>query len=479
MRALGTKDSFRCPSAGLPLTAFEEHMLLDDRPSHPMVIVARFDFVDDSPPASLAAAFHTTLLQEPLLTARVKHGRLGRPCWFPTAMPELKQSRVAHGPAENVQWTGPLPRLDPAAGPVIHAEVIEHSAGWSILLAVHHAACDGLGLIGFVERWLLAADRKAARRPREALEVMAALASRGRVAASWNQFVRMLPRLGKGLEGVGQFVSRDVIRLDPLRAAPPADGGPAGIASATWLPCIHSATLHADAVHAIDQFAKAERVMVNDLLVAAMIAAIGDNVDTPASPVDAQAWVRIGIPMSLRTKSDVALPAANRVSMIFLDRRPGDRHDRGQLIRSVRDEMELIRSHALGHIFPLSLEVGRLLPGGLRRTTNSPKPQCTAVLSNLGRCFQRSPLADGQGRIRIGTGRLADWWIVPPVRPGTALAAATHETAGRRTITFQFDSDQISTAAAAAWPARMVEQLGIHPASAMAGTLQQERAGAS
>ncbi|MEI8228791.1 MAG: hypothetical protein WCH77_11090 [Planctomycetota bacterium] len=480
MLVQGTKDSFRCPSAGLPLTAFEEHMLLDDRPSHPMVIVARFDFVDDAPPATLAEAFHTTLLQEPLLTARVNRGRMGRPRWLPGAIPQLKESRVEHGLAGNAQWTGPLPRLDPESGRVIHAEAIQHSAGWSILLAVHHAACDGLGLVGFVERWLLAADGKSARRPRQVSDVMAALASRGRVAASWNQFIRMLPGLAKGLEGVGQFVSRDVIRIDPLRAElPTVGGGTARGGADTWLPCIHSATLQADEVHALDQLAKAERVMVNDLLVAALMAAIGDHADACAAVVDPKAWIRIGIPMSLRTKSDFALPAANRVSMIFLDRLPGDRHDRGQLIRSVRDEMELIRSHALGHIFPLSLEAGRLLPGGLRRTPDSPKPQCTAVLSNLGRCFQRSPLADEQGCIRIGHGRLADWWIVPPIRPGTALAVATHETAGRRTVTFQFDSERICAAAAVAWPARMLDQVGIFSATATAGTLQQEQAGAS
>ncbi|MEI7780995.1 MAG: hypothetical protein WCJ18_03610, partial [Planctomycetota bacterium] len=322
-------------------------------------------------------------------------------------------------------------------------------------------------------------DGKAARHPREAADVMAALASRGRVAASWNQFARMLPGLTKGLEGVGQFVSRDVIRLDPRHAEPTAGGGTARGAAAAWLPCIHSATLNADEVQAIDQFARAERVTVNDLLVAAMMAAIGEHVDVPASASSADAWIRIGIPMSLRTKSDVALPAANRVSMVFLDRRPDDRHDRGRLIRSVRDEMEIIRSHSLGHIFPLTLEAGRMLPGGLRRTTESPKPQCTAVLSNLGRCFQRSPLADGQGRIRIGNGRLAGWWIVPPVRPGTTLAAATHETAGRRTITFQFEPDRICAAAAAAWPARMLDQLGVLSATAPAVTLPKEQAGAS
>jgi hypothetical protein len=106
--------------------------------------------------------------------------------------------------------------------------------------------------------------------------------------------------------------------------------------------------------------------------------------------------------------------------------------------------MELIRTHALGHIMPMSLELGRLMPGGLRRAANRPAPQATAVLSNLGRCFHRSPLVDESGTLRVGDSALESWWIAPPVRPGTALAVATHETGGRRIVAAHVDSACLS-----------------------------------
>ena len=260
------------------------------------------------------------------------------------------------------------------------------------------------------------------------------------------------------LEGVQQYVARSVIRLDRPEAAPAAQPASTRLEAGPWEPRIVSAVLEPEDLRGLERRARAEGAMVNDLLIAAMITAVAQGVEDRGQGQD-DPWIRIGVPMSLRTKSDHVLPAANRVSMVFIDRQPAASTDHEDLVAGIHDEMELIRSHALGHIFPLSLEVGRLLPGGLRRTTESPKAQSTAVLSNLGRCFHRSPLADGDDCIRIGDSQLDGWWMVPPVRPGTAFALATHETSGRRTLALQADPAAASEADAAALLERMVVAL--------------------
>jgi hypothetical protein len=416
-------------------------MLRDDRPSHPMTIITRFDFTDTSPPSNLEEAFHKTLGSEPLLTAQVVTRRWRRPCWIEASKPHLQWSHTPRIAANMIEWTGSPPRLDPFTGKVLHAEVIEHDAGWSILLAVHHAACDGLGIVGFLERWLLAVEGKRGRWRRQPDATMAALANRDRVASSWTEFIRMLPKLAKGLEGVGDFVRHDVMELSDAASTPVPNTAATPLAS--WQPFVLAATVNEDVVAGLENTAKANSVSVNDLLATAFLVTIGAH----CQPNETH-WIRVGIPVSLRTKNDHALPAANRVSMVFLDRQPDDRHDRIRLTTSVRDQMEIIRSHALGHIFPLSLGVARLLPGGLARTVKRPKPQCTAVLSNVGRCFRHSPLADVDGVIRVGGGRLTGWWGVPPIRPGTALSMGTHETGGRRTIAFHVDRQRFSSEAA-------------------------------
>jgi hypothetical protein len=454
-----TPPMIHLPPAGLPLTAFEEHMLIDDRASHPMVIVARFDFQGEPPIARLEAALADVLWREPLLRARVERRPGRRPRWVPGPTPVLRQTGGGQtgvgssgvGQASGAAIRMSLPRLDPWSGPVFHAEVMSHAAGWSLVVAVHHAVCDGLGLSGFIERWFLAVENKPPRRRWSDAELTAALAGRGRVAATWRGFLTLLPRLRPGLAGVRQYVSRRVASLRETGRDPAASPTPemACVPEMAWCPTILTTTLEPAVEEAVERHAREAGVRVNDVLAAAFIAAVGSQLDRkPETAPQGDRWIRLGVPMSLRTKSDHALPAANRVSMVFLDRRPADRHEFQRLMRSVHDELELIRSHDLGHIFPLSLAASRWLPGGLERTTESPEPQATAVLSNLGTCFWRSPLVDAEGVVHVGGSRLEGWWMVPPVRLGTAVAAATHETSGRRTLAVSVDETVVTAAEA-------------------------------
>lgn len=457
-----SSQSYQLPSRGLPLTAFEEHMLLDDRPSHPMTIVARFDFTDDTPPSNLEEAFSNTLATEPLLTAGISKARLGRDRWITAEKPILKRSHNERCVATS-GWCGTNPDIDPHAGKSLHAEVIEHNEGWSIFLAVHHAISDGLGIVGFVERWLLNTENKPHRWKRPAHDTMAALLSRGRVANSWKEFLQMAPKLSKGLEGVAEFIRHDVMDLASISPSTPEDDQSS---MGQHLPLVLSHVVDAKTLTNLECTAKTLAVSVNDLLATALIITLGEYAagkdgcsNQPSPVISANEWIRLAIPMSLRTKSDHVLPATNRVSMIFLDRQPADRSDHRQLATSIRDQMDIIRNHHLGHIFPMSLECGRLLPGGLARTVKRPKPQCTAVFSNLGKWFYRSSLADHDGVIRIGKGKLSRWWAVPPVRPGTAIAACSHETCGERVIAFRVDPNRMEPEPANTILKRMIAHL--------------------
>lgn len=447
------------PAGGLPLTAFEELMLVDDRASHPMMIVMRFDFVDDAPPRNLEDAFHDTLQYEPLLTARVESRVTRRPRWTPGPQPRLHRSRVSVVSEGLTEWTGPLPRLDARTGPVLHADIVEHGAGWSIVLAVHHAASDGIGLMGFLERWLLAAEGKPGRWRRQSEAALLALRNRGRVAPSWGRFARMAPGFAKGLGYVGDFLGHDVLALEGQGSGPPGCRQPRTMPATE--PLIVSLTLDAAAVQGLAERAHRNHVRVNDLLAAALAVTLGEHVAPPAPGRGAsrQPWMRIGVPMNLRGRTDHVLPAANRIGMVFLDRTPADCKDPLPLMLGMFDQMETIRTHALGHLFALGLEWTRLLPGGLRRSADRRASQCTAVLSNVGRSFHRTPLLDGDGAIRVGSGRMSGWWGVPPIRPGTALAAGTHETLGRRTITFQADRDRVPLELAERLIRRMASEL--------------------
>lgn len=451
-RSMTAPEEFdaRVSAGGLPTTAFEEHMLADDRPSHPMVIASQFCFSGTPPVAALETAFEDVIRREPLLTARIDCSRLGRPRWVRGPAPQFH--RVTSSGAPSVGAVS-FPRLSPRDGPVVHAELVESPGSWTINIAVHHAACDGLGLVGFMERWLLEAAGLQGRRARPTHEVLACLQARGRVATSWDGFLRMLPDLRVGLAGVRQFMSRRVLELGTRGTACVEP------ASTVWSPTILVAEIDTGTFTQVEAAARAQGVTVNDILAAAFLAVVTEAAEGFGAEASGNDWIRLSVPVSLRTKSDHLLPAANRVSMVFLDRQREHSADRQALVRGVHAEMELIRSHALGHIMPMSLELGRLMPGGLHRTANRQAAQATAVLSNLGRCFHRSPLIDASGSLQIGDSVLESWWIVPPVRPGTALAVATHETGGRRIVAAHVDPAVLSPDAASSILERFVAWL--------------------
>src|SRR5208337_905834 len=67
----------------LPLTAFEEYMLRDDRPKYPMSIVARLRFAGQLDRQVTTEALQTVVARHPLLRAKVRKTPAGRLEWIP------------------------------------------------------------------------------------------------------------------------------------------------------------------------------------------------------------------------------------------------------------------------------------------------------------------------------------------------------------------------------------------------------------
>ena len=66
----------------LPLAAFEEYMLRDDRPKYPMSIIARLRFAGQLDRQATAEALETAVARHPLLRAKVCKTRTGRLKWI-------------------------------------------------------------------------------------------------------------------------------------------------------------------------------------------------------------------------------------------------------------------------------------------------------------------------------------------------------------------------------------------------------------
>jgi hypothetical protein len=153
------------------------------------------------------------------------------------------------------------------------------------------------------------------------------------------------------------------------------------------------------------------------------------------------------VPMDLRHEPDNRMPAANVVSMVFLDR-TGKQIAAADLLRGIHKEMDSIRRRQSGLLFVVALWGRRLLPGGLAKGVNRNCCDATCVLSNLGRAMADSPLPRCNERIVAGNVVLDGIDFFSPVRQGTAVSMALIYYAGGLRLCMHYDSRHITEAQA-------------------------------
>ena len=159
---------------------------------------------------------------------------------------------------------------------------------------------------------------------------------------------------------------------------------------------------------------------------------------------DAGEWISFAVPMNLRQGDDSRMPAANVVSMVFLQYTPAQIADPARLLRGIHAEMDLILRRQLGLTFVLSLSVVRALPGGLAGRANQRRCEATCVVSNLGRAMADSPLPRRDEKIVAGNVVLDGIDFFAPVRHGTAVTVGLVHYAGGLQICMQYDRRSIS-----------------------------------
>ena len=415
----------------LRLTPFEEYALRDGTASHPLEFFYRLTFDGPLEGAAVAAAAAEAFRRHPLLAARIDE-RPGR-------TPRFMESGA--GPAvvviDGARGLPPIPALDTARGPLARLLLVERSDGMTDILAqFHHAACDGLGALTFLGDFcaILDATLSGDRPPADTGDPLS-LRGRGRYGLDSWKLLRSLPAQARGLEGVWKFLRNRPVQL----AAVTTDEPP----TRTHRLQRSSAEFDADDVRSLRRAATEAGVSLNELAAAALLGAIHDTLpsSTWRHPRDR---VRLSIPMNMRRPADRHMPAANVVSMVFLDRAPADLES-SALPTSLHDEMQLIKRLGLGMTFLFTLAIARGLPGGIARLVDDRSTAATALFTNLGRIFTRVAEHRG-GCVRVGPRRLVAVEPLAPLRRGTALAMAAVEYAGALVFTLRTDPSAVDAA---------------------------------
>jgi hypothetical protein len=415
----------------LPLTPFEHLFLLDDYPAYPAHFFCRFRFSGRLQQQSLNEALGLALARHPLLAAVVQDVDARGPCW------------LACRNSPRVQWmeqepTLALPRagiLDIRVRPGLHVAAVVGSNQSDLVLQFHHAACDGVGALDFATDLLTAYANTLAGATRyrfkpldpSRLRDRAALPLSGRKLFMWG--VRRLPNL----RTLWRFFRRQPAPVIPHRPQFDAAGPPPAYPEAYF----HHFTSEESA--ALAEAARSSEVSLNSLLTRDLFLALARW--RQQDGLSDSAWLRLMMPINMRSPSDRCLPAANVVSTIFLDCRLSDELDAGALLHGVNRVMEDVKRHNLGLAWLLALRVLQFMPRAWARVRGSRRRCLTsALLTNFGPVLAASPLPRVGRLLIVGNMILEQVEIVPAARPLQCLAFAVNTYAGRMSVGMRYHS---------------------------------------
>ncbi len=422
----------------LPLVPFEEYMLIDDRPTHPMSFFFKLALSGPCDSAALDTALMAALQRHPLLTATVEEEKRSRFAWSH----DRRKDVTIQWLADNGSFAAT--HIDLCTQPGLRVSAQQRDDETWLFAQFHHSCCDAIGALRFIEDLLVAYHIATAHGDAERISHRLIhehrLRDRGQFGMTRWKLVRMARKQAVGLLGARQFLMRTPVPVQPIGAVSAGAALPGKYPTALTHEFSDSETV------AIAHGAKWWDTTVNNLLIRDLFLALG-RFRSNRQLGEGGEWLRLSIPINLRRDEDERLSAANVVSMVFLDRRPHDFHDAEALLDGIGREMRLIKANQLGLTFPLSLRFTRSLPGAIARMRRmSAKPICrgTAVLSNLVRPLLYTPLPRCAGKIVAGGMTLERIEFLPPIRPYTLAAFGVLTYADRLNVSLHFDPRGLS-----------------------------------
>ncbi len=427
-------------SEALRFTHFEELMFHQDSRAYPCTCFIRLQFHGVLERQAFTRAARRALARHPLLGAKVELRR-GSPYWLlsPDAEPVILWQE-----SEVKQSSPSASYLDLLSDGGLRLIVVVDAARSDLLVQFHHSCCDGVGIFQFILDLLIAYADEAGQTPgsyRLPKLDPKRLPARGSLGLTSKKLLKMAPQQAVGLQGVGQFVMRAPRPIVPHQRWP--NEAPAH----ETYPALCAHHFDVATTQGLRASAKRQRVTMNDLLARDLFLGLHEFRSRNVLG-GAEEWLRMMVPMNLRSAADRHISAANIVSSVFLDRRGRDFADAESLLASIKEQMDLIKRLQLGFTFIFSLYASRLLPGGLRRAAGGKSCNTSVVFTNLGKVLSRTPLPEDQGRVVAANVRLDQIEIAAPLAPYLCASFAAGWYADCLSITLHHDPRVIDAAAA-------------------------------
>ncbi len=422
----------------MPLVPFEHFMLANDRPGHPMSFFVRLTFDGQFDRNLLNAALKTAFALHPLLNSLLQgtaKDATSRIAWV-AACHEPPQIDW-HDLQTSIRFVGG-PEIDLRSECGVRIWVREAAPTTRLFLQIHHCCCDGLGAVTFIDTLLRAYHllyTTTSTAPLEKIFDIALLREREMPISSW-QTLKMAWR--ERLR-VARFFNERPVPL-ATRSIPSADNS-----GCEPFPPLQTFTFGAAETRQIQIAAKRQGVTVNALMLRDLFLAI-DDWNRSISPDHRGRGIRVCMPVNLRRAHDYRMPAANVVTMAFMDRRPEELTDPECLLRHLYAETERTKDLRGSMPFASALKLLGLFPGGINRWSGRDMCHASTVMSNLGVPCARSPLLGPDRRLVAGGVVLKSIEVALPLFPFTHAAFLALNYGRELTLTVSHDPQWLDEA---------------------------------
>ncbi|TWU67439.1 hypothetical protein [Crateriforma conspicua] len=456
--AIGSESESSLPRHGdtfpLRLTAFEQLLVFDDDPACPMTSFIELHFATPLQVMILHDAFGQTVHRHPLLASTLveKDGRLYwdyDPGFVPTlhdpADFPILQAPVQSGvPAGKEAAGSPQPSPRPIdlwkhPGCRYWYDVNPKTDKSRLTIQLHHAVCDGVGLRRVLID-VLAAYAKATDNRADSSDENASQSTRRRVRrgeqldvsrlcdrADYSSILSREPKI--------QLTTWDRIknayyfhcqRPRPLKGSaasrPEKHTGEVSESQATSdQPLRHHIFSESVSQRLVDCCRRHE-VGMNDLMLTVLFRVC--RLWNRRHGADrSKTRIRLLMPVDLRSRADLNMPATNRLSFAFLGRTHGQCEDWHDLLCSVQSETQFIKDSRVHMDFVGGLDGFADHPNRLRRAIRYSGNMTTSVLTYTGDISRgmKSHFPEVGGRRRIGDSYLENILIAPPARRNTNI----------------------------------------------------------
>lgn len=157
-------------------------------------------------------------------------------------------------------------------------------------------------------------------------------------------------------------------------------------------------------------------------------------------------WFRVTIPLSMRSPTDRHMPAANLVSLGFVDRLSADLQEPDALLRGIDASLQRIIEKNWGLGFLTGMRVMQRFPQTLAKSLQRNRCFSTALFSNFGAALPGCCLPRSEGELVAGNLQVEDVVFVPLLRPLQLANLAVIHYAGRYAVSLRYDARHLRVA---------------------------------